>query len=153
MNTVKPSRSKWLILLLRCIGTVDAIALIAVLAPRDAISYIHQMLGMGDFPAEPIAGYLARCTSIWYASYGLLLWFVSFDVAKYSALITFIACAMLVQGLFVIGIDVAEQMPGWWIALEGPCCSGLGAIILYLQWTANLPVVENSPEIRQGIHQ
>ncbi len=148
MNNIESTRSRLLIWLLRVIGTIDAVALIAVLAPREWISFSNQMLGMGAFPMELIAGYLARCTSIWYASYGLLLWFISFDIAKYSALITFIACAMLVQGLFVIGIDVAEQMPGWWIALEGPCCSGLGAIILYLQWTAQLPVVKNLPEIR-----
>lgn len=152
MNSMEPSRSRWLILLLRCIGTMDAVALIAVLAPREWISHSHQLLGMGEFPAEPIAGYLARCTSIWYASYGVLLWFVSFDISKYSALITFVACAMLIQGLFVIGIDIAEQMPSWWIALEGPCCSGLGAILLYLQRTTNRPATANILESGKGLH-
>jgi hypothetical protein len=119
--------------MLRAIGLLDLVAIIAVFSPRTWFVHSHHMLGMGDFPHEPIAGYLARCTSIWYASYGLLLWFVSFDVAKYSQLIRILAWAMFVQGFIVMGIDIAEGMPRWWIALEGPCCSGLGAGLLLLQ--------------------
>jgi hypothetical protein len=120
--------------MLRALGTLDLAALIAVFSSRAWIADSHQRLGLGTFPIEPIAGYLARCTSIWYGSYGMLLWFVSCDVEKYLKLITCIACTMLVQGFVVVGIDVAERMPGWWIALEGPCCSGLGASLLLLQW-------------------
>lgn len=120
--------------MLRTIGTLDLIALTAVFSSRNWIASSHEMLGMGLFPDAAIAGYLARCTSIWYASYGLLLWFVSCDTEKYSQLITGLACVMFVQGFAVTGIDTVEGMPGWWIALEGPCCSGLGAGLLLLQW-------------------
>ena len=131
--SIEHHRSRWLVVMLRLIGVLDMIALLAVMAPRDWIAASHQWLGLGDFPEQPIAGYLARCTSIWYASYGLLLWFVSFDIQKYSLLITCLACAMFVQGFIVVGIDLAEGMPFWWITLEGPCCSALGAILLALQ--------------------
>ena len=40
---------------------------------------------------------------------------------------------MVVQGLVVVGIDLAEGMPGWWTTLEGPCCVGLGASLLIVQ--------------------
>ena len=119
--------------MLRAIGLIDLIALLAVISPRSWIALSHDSLGLGTFPDAPITGYLARCTSIWYASYGLLLWFVSFDVQKYSLLITCLAWTMFIQGFIVVGIDLAEGMPGWWIALEGPCCSGLGASLLLLQ--------------------
>jgi hypothetical protein len=122
--------------MLRAIGLLDLLALIAVFASREWMATIHESVGLGTIPTEPIVGYLARCTSIWYASYGLLLWFISCDVEKYSRLITFLAVTMFVQGFIVVGIDIAEGMPGWWIALEGPCCSGLGASLLALQWTA-----------------
>jgi hypothetical protein len=119
--------------MLRLIGLLDLVALAAVLAPRQWIAYSHSLLGMGDFPNQPIVGYLARSTSFWYASYGLLLWFVSCDVEKYSLLIKCLAWAMFIQGFIVVGIDIAEGMPGWWIAFEGPCCSGLGGSLLLLQ--------------------
>lgn len=133
------TRHRWLIGALRLIGLLDMIALIAVFAPRSWIESSHQLVGMGSFPLEPIAGYLARCTSIWYSTYGLLLWFVSFDVQKYARLISFLAGVMFVQGLIVMGIDLAEGMPAWWTALEGPCCSGLGAILLLLQRATEQP--------------
>ena len=130
---IVPNRSRWLIWMLRAIGLFDLIALFAVLSPRSWISASHQALGMGSFPHEPIAGYLARCTSIWYASYGILLWFISYDIRRYSPLITFLAGAMFVQGFVIISIDILEAMPQWWILLEGPCCSALGASLLLLQ--------------------
>ena len=40
---------------------------------------------------------------------------------------------MVVQGLVVVGIYLAEGMPGWWTTLEGPCCVGLGASLLIVQ--------------------
>ena len=107
------------------------IAVLAVVSPRSWIERVHLSLGLGSLPTEPIVGYLARCTSIWYVTYGLLLWFISFDVERYTILIMFIALTMFAQGLIVMGIDLAEGMPWWWIALEGPCCSGLGAGLLF----------------------
>lgn len=130
---MQSDRGRWLILLLRTIGLIDAAALIAVLAPRSWIAANHEWLGLGSFPEQPIAGYLARCTSIWYVSYGLLLWFVSFDTRKYAQLITLLACTMLIQGLVIIGIDVSEGMPLWWCLLEGPCCSVLGGLLMIVQ--------------------
>lgn len=131
--------------MLRTIGLLDLLALTAVFSSRAWIAGSHEWLGMGSFPDAPIASYLARCTSIWYASYGLLLWFVSCDTEKYSQLITCLGCIMFLQGFAVMGIDVAEGMPGWWIALEGPCCSGLGAGLLLLQWGARPRTDQREP--------
>lgn len=118
--------------MLRAVGLLDMVAVLAVVSPRAWIERMHLSLGMGSLPTEPIVGYLARCTSIWYVTYGLLLWVISFDVERYTFLITCIAITMFAQGLIVMGIDVAEGMPWWWIAVEGPCCSGLGAALLIL---------------------
>ena len=124
---------RFLLGLLRAIALLDLFALLAVIAPRSWIDVCHQMLGLGRFPIEPIAGYLARSTSFWYASYGMLLWFVSFDVEKNSQLITFLAWSMVAQGFVVVGVDLAEGMPNWWTVLEGPCCIGLGVSVLMAQ--------------------
>ena len=129
-------RTRWLVMLLRLLGLLDFCALAAVVAPRAWIVASHEWLGMGKFPVEPIVEYLARCTSVWYASYGLLLWFISCDVERYVRLISFLSCMLVVQGIVIVGIDLGSGMPGWWTAFEGPCCSGLGAILLVMQWRA-----------------
>ena len=126
------NRQRYLVWLLRGIGLLDLLAIMAVVAPRTGIAFSHQLL----VPHEPIAGYLARSISIWYASYGLLLWFVSYDINHNSRLITCLAWMMMVQGVIVSGIDLAEGMPLWWTGLEGPCSLGLGLGILSLHdWT------------------
>lgn len=130
------NRGRVLIGMLRAIGLLDMVAVLAVVSPRAWIGRIHLSLGMGALPAEPIVGYLARCTSIWYVTYGLLLWVISFDIERYAFLITCVAVTMFVQGLIMVGIDLAEGMPWWWVALEGPCCSGLGAMLLILNRSA-----------------
>ena len=126
-------RTRGLVVLLRLLGLLDFCALAAVVAPHAWIAASHEWLGLGPFPVQPIVEYLARCTSVWYASYGLLLWFISCDVERYARLILFLSCVLIVQGIVIVGIDLAAGMPGWWTTFEGPCCSGLGAILLILQ--------------------
>ena len=126
-------RSRYLIWMLRLIGMLDLVAIFAVLAPRTWLASINDQLGLGEFPVAPITGYLARCTSFWYVSYGLLLWFVSYDVGKYRALITCLATMLIAQGAIMIGIDLVEGMPIWWTVTEGPCCAGFGIVLLALQ--------------------
>ena len=119
-----------LVVLLRLLGLLDFCASIAVVAPRAWIGACHEWLGLGPFPSGPLVEYLARCTSVWYASYGLLLWFISCDVERYARLILCLSYILIIQGAVIVGIDLAAGMPGWWTAIEGPCCSGLGAILL-----------------------
>ena len=138
---VVTQRETGLVCLLRMLGLINFAAVVAVAAPTSWIDGCHELLGMGPFPAVPIAGYLARSTSLWFASFGVLLWFVSRDIGRYRSLIVFLGWAMFVQGIFMIGIDWAERMPGWWIVIEGPTCVLLGVSIVRL---ARIP----SPEIK-----
>ena len=126
-------RGSSLAVALRAMGLLDICAFAAAIAPRAWIAASHEALGLGPFPQEPIAGYLARCTSVWCGLYGLLLWFVAGDVTRYARLITVLACAMIAQGLALMAIDFAEGMPGWWTSTEGPCCSVLGTLLLAIQ--------------------
>lgn len=128
-----------LVRVLRVIGLFDLTAIVAVFAPHAWIDECHRFLGLGDFPTAPIAMYLARSTSLWYALFGLMLWYLSCDVQKYSSLISAVAWAMIVQGLVYLGIDVVENLPGWWIFVEGPSCSALGALILWQQRDVSSP--------------
>ena len=53
-------------LFLRIIGTTTLLALDAVVMPYSLMNAIHKWLGLGQLPAEPIVGYLARSTSAFY---------------------------------------------------------------------------------------
>lgn len=121
-----------LIILLRGLAIINVAAIVAVIAPRSWIAASHRLIGLGAFPAAPIASYLARSTSLWFASFGALLWYLSLDVRRHAPVIRFLGWAMLAQGLFMIGVDVHEGMPIWWTASEGPTCLILGAALLGL---------------------
>ena len=126
------SSDRRLALVLRLFGGLDLCALAAVLLPQGFIEGAHRALGMGSFPAEPIALYLVRTTSALYALHGAMILFVSFDVERYRPLIRFLALAALVHGAVIFGIDLALDLPLWWRCLEGPAFAASGAIVLAL---------------------
>ena len=98
---------------------------------------IHSWLGLGDLPGVPIVGYLTRSLAALYALRGALVLFISFDVARYAALITFMAVTTIVFGFALIAIDVATGMPWFWFLVEGPVIAAIWAAILWLQKEAN----------------
>ena len=57
-------------LFLRAIGSVALLAIFAVFMPYSWMKAVHGWLGMGTLPNDPIVGYLARSTSIFYALLG-----------------------------------------------------------------------------------
>jgi hypothetical protein len=119
-------------LFLRVIGTAALFALIAVVMPYSWMNAIHQWLGLGQLPAEPIVGYLARSTSAFYAMLGALLWVVSFDLVRHRLILRFLGGAIIVFGGMLLIVDFVEGMPLWWSLWEGPINMAFGTIILIL---------------------
>ena len=115
---------------LRVLGGLDVLALVAVVAPRAWLSAAAELAGVGPLPAAPLVGYLARSASAVYALHGLTVLFVSFDVVRYRPLIRFLAWAAVVHGAVILGVDLAEGMPAWWTAVEGPAFSATGMAVL-----------------------
>jgi hypothetical protein len=122
-----------LAVVLRVLGCVDLLALVAVVMPREWMAQGHAWAGLGELPPAPIVGYLARSASFLYALHGAAVVFISFDVARYRPLITFLAAAALVHGAVMLGIDLAEGMPLWWTAVEGPGFAATGVAVLSVQ--------------------
>lgn len=114
-------------------------AVVAVAAPTDWIAWCHRQIGLGPFPEVPIAGYLARSTSLWFASFGVLLAYIARDPQRHAGVITFVAVAMIVQGAAMIVIDWVTGMPAWWIMAEGPTCLLLGCLMLRWQPKSRSP--------------
>ncbi len=119
-----------LALVLRGLGGLDTLALIAVVMPRRWMEAGAAWAGLGALPADPIVGYLVRSTSALYALHGLTVVFVSFDVVRYRPLIRFLAVIAVGHGAVMLGIDLAEGMPLWWRCAEGPAFSATGLVVL-----------------------
>ena len=121
-------------LLLVACGLGCSAAAVAVLMPRDWMVRGHELLGMGPFPAQPIAEYLARLTSGMYALYGILVLLMATNVRRYAPLIT-------VQALLVAAVAVVcgyfgwrAGIPRWWIVVDVGSSSGLAVAVWLLQY-------------------
>jgi hypothetical protein len=125
---------------LRGLGILDLLAFVPVVLPLSWIATIHSDIGLGSFPPGPIVGYLARSASAMYFVQGLLLLFVSADVARYRPVIRFLAAVAVLHGLALVMIDVAEGMPLWWTLSEGPVYSCAGVLIGILARGETKPV-------------
>jgi hypothetical protein len=126
------SRERFLKLFLRILGTAALLALPCALMPFAWMDEIHRGLGMGRLPSEPIVGYLARSTSLFYALFGGLFWVLSFDLHRNRTVLCYLGTWLILFGLLLGVIDFLEGMPLWWVLAEGPFNVVFGAIILSL---------------------
>jgi len=119
-----------LVVVLRCLGTLDFLAILAVLLPQSWMASAHAALGLGALPDAPIVGYLTRSASALYGLHGAMILFVSFDVRRYERLITFLAIAALIHGAVMLAIDLVVGMPWFWTLFEGPGFAMTGIVVL-----------------------
>lgn len=131
-STSWTSSDRRLTWLLRAIGVLDVLSFAAVVMPQSLMVTIHSHLGIGELPLEPIVGYLARTASMFYGFSGVLLLFLSTDVARFRDVIRFVAVCGMAAGVIVICVDLVEGLPFWWTALEGPCCGVLAASVWWM---------------------
>jgi hypothetical protein len=118
--------------MIRCLGAVSMLALIAVFIPYHWMDSIHRALGMGTLPPEPIVGYLARSLSLFYALMGGLFLLCSFDLHRYRLVVCYLGAAFVFFGAVIWGVDFAEGMPGYWKTVEGPMVLIFGIVIFLL---------------------
>jgi hypothetical protein len=117
-------------LFLRIIGTAALLAVVAVVMPYSWMNAIHQWLGMGQLPPEPIVGYLARSTSAFYALLGGLIWVVSFDLYRHRQVLCYLGAVIIFFGVALLVVDIVEGLPQHWVLFEGPLNTAFGVYIL-----------------------
>ena len=117
---------------LRIMGSVSLLALVFVAVPYASMDAIHQGLGLGRLPDEPIVGYLARSTSAFYAMLGGLLWLASFDLKRHRLLLGYLGAATVALGLALGAIDWIEGMPLFWKVGEGPIDVAFGIVLVWM---------------------
>ena len=123
---------RWLVLLLRVIGGVCLLALVPLWMPRGWIDAGHRWLGWGEFPAAPIAEYLARSVSALSAFYGGLLVALSFDVRRYIALIRYQAVAIMLLSACGAVVGRWAGVPWWLVGGDAAACWAYGVPMLVL---------------------
>jgi hypothetical protein len=126
------NQKRFIKLFLRIVGSVAGLAVFAVVMPYCWMDAIHQWLGMGKLPDEPIVGYLARSTSAFYALLGGLLWTVSFRLHRNRLVLRYLGAAMVLFGITLFGVDLVEGMPLFWKISEGPSNMVFGLVILWI---------------------
>ena len=125
---------------LRTIGFFGMLAIVPVLMPFAWMLSIHEHLGLGTMPEEPIVEYLARSLSAFYAMVGVIFWYVSFRVSQYWDFVRMVAILFVVFGVVLCWVDVKSQMPLLWTAQEAPPMILVGIWLCFLHWKGSRTV-------------
>lgn len=125
--------------LLRAIGGVTVLAVLAALLPTDWMAATHAWLGLGRFPRAPIVEYLTRSISLLYTLHGGVFLVASTDVRRYAPLITYLGIANAAGGVVLLAIDAFAAMPWYWTAAEGPLIIAASAAVLWLNHRVQHP--------------
>ena len=126
------TKSDILRVFLRIVGAAELLAVFAVVMPYSRMNAIHQWLGLGVLPDEPIVGYLARSTSAFYAILGGLCWVVSFDLSRHRTIVRYLGGVTLALGITLLTVDLVEGLPRYWVLGEGPISILMGILVLVL---------------------
>ena len=125
-------------LFLRIIGSAALFAIVAVVMPYSWMNAINKWLGMGELPAEPIVGYLARSTSAFYALLGGLFWVISFDLHRHRLVLCYLGIVIVIFGAALFIIDLLEGMLLSWSFTEGPFNITFGVVVLILSYRTDV---------------
>ena len=131
---------------LRIAGAICLVAVVPFLMPRAWIVACHAWLGLGAFPRQPIAEYLARSTSALCAFYGGLLWVLSADVRRFAPIITYQAVAIMFLAIVGNVLSVRCGMPVWWAVGDAGGASTIGVVSLILQWRIRAADARANPD-------
>lgn len=117
--------------ILRLIGCSVCLAFIPIFFPLGLMAWIHDWLGLGAIPEQPIFEYLTRSLSAMYFAHGCFVLMISTDVRRYLPLVKLTAGLNMFLGVLLLAVDLIAPMPWFWTAFEGPPIFAVG-LALYL---------------------
>ena len=126
------NKKQWLRLLMRVVGGVMLVALMAALMPLDWMATAHAWLGLGELPEAPLVEYLARSACLLYGLLGALFVRVAGDLERYAPIARFLGATFVVLGVAIIGVDLDAGMPLYWTLWEGPPTIAVGLAMIWL---------------------
>ena len=118
--------------LLRVMGLLAALAIVAVVMPTSWIVSGAEQTGTGPFQDTPLNQYFVRSVSTLYALLGVLVLYIARDVRRYLDLIVFVGWLTVALGVILAAVDFAIGMPAIWTWAEGPPTVVTGAAFIWL---------------------
>lgn len=122
-----------LVWILRILGSVMLLAVVAIFLPTDTMARINDGLGLEPLHRSPLTEYLTRSMSGLYALLGAQLLYLSRDLRRYLPFVVFVTWLYLVGGVFLIVLDFWAGMPPSWSWTEGP---PMVLLALWMLWLA-----------------
>ena len=119
-------------LVLRIAGALNLTALLFAFGPDSLLSWGHEALLGGPFPAEPVAEYLARSASLLYAFHGGLLIYAAGDPVRFAGWLKLYGGMMAAAGAAFLVVDLMARMPAWWAFGEAGTLLAGGLFVLTL---------------------
>jgi hypothetical protein len=126
-------------LLLRILGVICVLAVIPLIIPVRWLDAAHRWMGLGPFPAAPIAEYLARSVCALCTFYGGLLLVLARDVERFAPVIRYQALAIMLFSAFGIFAGVRAGVPAIWVIADAIGC-----------WVFLLPIYLLSRKVECG---
>ena len=123
---------KWAVILLRISGVLMLTAFGAIFMPTEWMAASHRRLGLGEFPASPLADYLTRSAAALYGIHGGLYLMVASNIRRYHGVFVYLAWMAVVFGVLIVGIDLHAGMPLYWMLGEGPPVFAFGVLLVVL---------------------
>ena len=118
--------------LLRVMGFLPLLAIVAVVMPTSWMEAGAQWTGVGSFPDTPLTQYLARSLSAIYVLLGALVLYIARDVRRYLDLIVFVGWLTIGLGVILTALDFSIGMPAMWSWGEGPPTVVIGWAFIWL---------------------
>ena len=130
---MKPSpRIAWLIRWLYLVAVVQSSALFAAVMPDSWADACAEFMGVEPLPHTPLAGYLARLSSMMYVVHGATLFIVARNIPRSLFMVRPLGCVTSLLGCFMLAIDLAEGMPIIWTWIEFTALTANGVIMMML---------------------
>lgn len=123
---------KALRLWLYLIAAVQASAIVAVWMPTSWIDQCALLMGVEPLPHSPLAGYLARLSSLMYVVHGATVFIVSYHLPRSLFLVPYLGWLTGFAGVGMLTIDIAERMPAMWTCVEFGALTFNGLVIVLL---------------------
>ena len=117
-----PAPHRPLRILLRTLGIICVLAVIPLVMPSHWLDAAHRWMGLGPFPSQPIAEYLARSVSSLCLFYGGLLLVLARDVERFGPIIRYQAVAIMLLSAFGIFAGVRAGLPAVWVIADALGC-------------------------------
>ncbi len=127
-----PKRIIWLTRWLYLVAVIQCSALFAALMPHIWVDACAEFMGVEPLPHTPLAGYLARLSSMMYVMHGATLLIVARHLPQSLFMVRPLGLVSLLLAGVMLWIDSIEHMPVVWTWVEFLAITSNGLVMVFL---------------------